>query len=408
MRLIGVEGSGSISYGIAVNNSNNLYAVGATTGDLDGQTYTGDEESTDVVITKYDINGNKQWTRLLGANGKDASGIGVTSDSSDNVYATGLTYNDLDGQTKTGLLDMFIAKYDGNGNQTWLKLVGNTLTFTGGTDVTVNSNDEIYVTGDTTGNLNGQTTVSGLTNTDLFLIKYDSSGNTLWTQLLGVSGVNTNARGIALDSSGNVYIAGYTQGNLNNETLTGTQDMAIAKYDGSGNLKGVKLLGIAGCTTAANAIKVDSNGNIYITGWTTGSLDGQTLTGENDLFLVKYDGSGNKQWTRLLGASGSKTQASDLTLDSGSNIYVTGWTLGDLDGQTSIGTRDAFVVKYDTNGNKQWTKLLGNEGIDTIGAGITTDSSNNIYGTGWTYGDLEKETKTGTIDIFITKYKFTP
>ena len=89
-----------------------------------------------------------------------------------------------------------------------------------------------------------------------------------------------------------------------------------------------------------------------MTGDTLGDLDGNTNSGGEDIFLIKYNSSGTKQWTKQLGTS-STDIGIGVTTDSSGNIYVTGYTLGDLDGNTSSGGDDIFLVKYDSSGTKQ-------------------------------------------------------
>ena len=82
---------------------------------------------------------------------------------------------------------------------------------------------------------------------------------------------------------------------------------------------------------------------------------------------------------------------------------MTGYTSGDLDGNTNSGSFDIFLVKYNSSGTKQWTKQLGTSSVDK-GRGVTTDSSDNIYVTGGTDGDLDGNTNSGSVDIFLVKY----
>ena len=107
-------------------------------------------------------------------------------------------------------------------------------------------------------------------------------------------------------------------------------------------------------------------------------------------------------WTKQLGTS-SSDGGSGVTTDSSGNVYVTGYTLGGLDGNTNSGSYDMFLVKYNSSGTKQWTKQLGSSGWDW-GNGVTTDSSGNIYVTGYTNGGLDGNTNSGSYDIFIVKY----
>ena len=89
-----------------------------------------------------------------------------------------------------------------------------------------------------------------------------------------------------------------------------------------------------------------------MTGVTWGNLDGNTNSGRNDIFLVKYNSSGTKQWTKQLGTS-SDDEGNGVSTDSSGNIYVTGWTKGGLDGNTNSGEYDIFLVKYNSSGTKQ-------------------------------------------------------
>ena len=102
----------------------------------------------------------------------------------------------------------------------------------------------------------------------------------------------------------------------------------------------------------ANGVATDSSGNVYVTGGTKGELDGNTSAGNTDLFVIKYNSSGTKQWTKQLGTS-SIDIANGVTTDSSGNVYVTGTTNGGLDGNTSAGNTDIFVVKYNSSGIKQ-------------------------------------------------------
>ena len=139
-----------------------------------------------------------------------------------------------------------------------------------------------------------------------------------------------------------------------------------------------------------------------MTGRTYGGLDGNTSSGGEDIFLVKYNSSGTKQWTNQLGTS-STDYGTGVTTDLSGNIYVTGITYGGLDGNKSSGKSDIFLVKYNSSGTKQWTKQLGTSSTDWA-SGVTTDSSGNIYVTGYTWGGLDGNTSLGGRDIFLIKF----
>ncbi|EJO79838.1 hypothetical protein FFZ99_18340 [Leptospira interrogans] len=398
-RLLGVAGAFTTAYGITSDSLGNVYTTGMTSGNLDGQALSGTQ---DLFVTKYDGNGNKQWTRLLGVAGIQTSARGITSDNLGNVYTTGTTFGNLDGQALSGTQDLFVTKYDGSGNKQWTRLLGVAGATTQANGISRDIFNNLHVSGYTLGNLDGQA-LSGIQ--DLFVTKYDTGGNKQWTRLLGVAGQITQANGVAFDSSGNIYLTGRTSGNLDGQALSGIQDLFVTKYDTGGNKQWTRLLGVAGVSTTAYGITSDSLGNVYTTGVTSGNLDGQALSGTQDLFVTKYDTGGNRQWTRLLGVAGQITQANGIASDSSGNTYLTGRTSGSLDGQALSGTQDLFVTKYDSGGNKQWTRLLGIAGVSTTAYGITSDSLGDLYSTGITSGNLDGQILTGTQDLFVLKYR---
>ena len=173
------------------------------------------------------------------------------------------------------------------------------------------------------------------------------------TKQLGVAGHDTEGSSVATDASGNVYVAGYTTGGLDANTLTGSRDFFVTKYNSSGVKQYTRQLGVAGRDTEGNSVATDANGNVYVAGLTFGGLDGNTLTGTYDLFVTKYDSSGVKQYTRQMGVAGEYTLGVSVATDANGNVYVAGSTTGGLDGNTLTGTYDFFVTKYDSSGVKQ-------------------------------------------------------
>ena len=220
------------------------------------------------------------------------------------------------------------------------------------------------------------------------------------TKQLGTSSKDYGTS-VTTDSSGNIYVTGYTEGGLDGNTNSGESDIFLVKYNSSGTKQWTEQLGTSS-KDDGTSVTTDSSGNIYMTGFTTGGLDGNTNSGGTDIFLVKYNSTGTKQWTKQLGTS-SLDYGNGITSDSSGNIYVTGITSGGLDGNTIYGKNDMFLVKYNSSGIKQWTKQLGTS-ISEWGQDVTSDSSGNIYVTGSTEGGLDGNINSGSYDIFLVKY----
>ena len=378
--------------GVATDSSGNVYVTGGTKGGLDGNTSAG---NTDLFVVKYNSSGTKEWTKQLGSSGRDSAN-GITIDSSGNVYVTGVTFGGLDWNTSAGANDLFVVKYNSSGTKEWTEQLGSASTDTANA-VATDSSGNVYLAGVTYGGLDGN---SNEDNADLFVVKYSSSGTKQWTKQLG-TGEYDEARGVATDSSGNVYLVGGTKGRLNGISNSGRTDVFVIKFNSSGTRQWTKPLGTAQ-NDLANGVSIDSSGNFYVAGVTYKDLDGNTSAGSADLFVAKYNSSGTKQWTKQLGTSG-RDHARGVATDSSGNVFVAGDTYGGLDGNTNAGYNDLFVVKYNSSGTKQWTKQLGTSSTD-LANGVATDSSGNVYVVGYTYGELDGNTNTGASDIFVVKY----
>ena len=142
-------------------------------------------------------------------------------------------------------------------------------------------------------------------------------------------------------------------------------------------------------------------GNVFITGETQGALDGQSFAGGDDIFVTKYDGAGMKLWTRQLGTA-EGDQAGGVATDVEGNVFITGYTYGALDGQTNTGGSDIFVTKYDGAGMKLWTRQLGTATIDQA-LGVATDVEGKVFITGYTNGALDGQSNAGLLDIFVAR-----
>jgi len=398
-KLLGTSGYDRAG-GLTTGNDGTIYVSGFTDGNLDGQTNSG---SYDAFITKYNPNGTKVWTKLLGTSSDDRASA-LTTGNDGAIYVSGYTQGNLDGQTNGGgygVWDVFITKYNPDGTKVWTKLLGTNANDEAYT-LTTGNDGAIYVGGLTSSNLDGQTNSGGY---DGFITKYNPDGTKVWTRLLGTNGEDY-AGGLTTGNDGAIYVSGVTYGNLDGQTNSGSSDVFITKYNPDGTKVWTKLLGTSS-DDRAGGLTTGNDGAIYVSGSTFGNLDGQTNSGYWDAFITKYNPDGTKVWTKLLG-TGNDDGAGGLTTGNDGAIYVSGSTFGNLDGQTNSGYWDAFITKYNPDGTKVWTKLLGTGNDDGAG-GLTTGKDGTIYASGFTQSNLDGQTYNGgSYDAFITKYQDAP
>ncbi len=177
---------------------------------------------------------------------------------------------------------------------------------------------------------------------DAFLAKYNSDGNLQWTRQMGTSGTDYSFS-VAVDNAGNAFISGSTEGDLGGVN-GGYWDAFLTKYDADGNVVWTRQLG-SPSLDFSSSVAVDGGGDVFIIGDTEGDLSGVNA-GERDVFLAKYDSTGNLLWTQQLGtSSGESTRCVDV--DGTGNVYITGATAGSLGGTFAGGYSDAFLVKYE-------------------------------------------------------------
>jgi len=206
------------------------------------------------------------------------------------------------------------------------------------------ANDNGYgIAADSSGNLfiTGDTNSYGAANQDAFLLKYDSSGNLEWNKTWGGSN-GDHGLGIAVDASGNVFITGYTS-----SYGAGNQDAFLLKYDSSGNLEWNKTWG-GSLGDFGRGVAVDSSGNIFITGDTNRGTAGP------DVFLLKYDSSGNFQWEKTWGGFATDI-GRGVAVDGSGNVFITGHN--NQGGNPGSGA-DVFLFKYDSSGIPARFKIL--------------------------------------------------
>lgn len=387
----GSAGSETV-FDIAADQQGNVYVVGHTTGDLDGNTNHG---FTDIFISKFDRTGTRLWTKQPGTAAFDGAAAAEV-DSQGNLYVAGTTSGGLDGNTLVGgASDLFISKYSPDGQLVWTKQPG-----TSGSEevygLDIDPQDNVVATGYTTGALDSNAYQG---SNDLFVTKYDTDGNFVWTKQSGADNDIGNA--VAIAQNGNIYVSGYSTGNFEGNTNAnlGVPDIFISKYDSAGAPVWSKLIGGTGQDNGFDLV-VDSSENIYLTGQTNGALSGANAGGY-DLFVTKLDASGTVLWTKQDGSTANDA-GNRLALDGAGNLWIVGEATAAVDGTTYQSGVDALVSKYDADGNSLLTKHLGTT-VNDYGRGVTFDTSGNLLIGGNTTGTFTGETTAGSDDLFILK-----
>ena len=391
--------SDDLSNYLSIDSSENIYIVGTTNGNLNENNNFGEN---DIFLIKYDNSGNIKWTRQIGSTDND-SGNRVSVDSSDNVYVTGYVKGSLDNKTYLSNRDSFLINYDSEGNINWSIQFG-TIDWDTAYGIHTDKLNNVFVAGNSHGSMDNLTQFG---NADLFLSKYDSNGINQWTRQIGSSGFEI-CWDLKLDSLGNSYVAGRTDGIIEGKNY-GSADALLLKYDSNGNKIWSKQFGTSSQDHAIS-LSIDSSNNVYVTGSTQGDLGGTNKGCDNgigetcflrDVYLRKYDSNGTIQWTNQIG-TGFDDESWRMTVDSKDNIYLTGYTNGNLDGNTNVGNSDIFIIKYNSDGIKQWVKLTGTS-VEDKPTGIYVDSNENIFISGYTQGSLDGNTNKGGFDSFLLK-----
>jgi hypothetical protein len=475
-RLAGTDTD--VAQGIDVDSSGNVYLSGYyisnpltlynSDGNSSGITLP-NSGSWGVYVAKYDTTGTSQWAaRLEGTSYENAQDVAV--DSSGNVCVTGsyqsnpLTLYNSDGNSSgitlsnSGFNDVYVAKYNTTGTAQWAARLAGSSNDTA-TGVSVDSSGNVCVTGSYQSNpltlYNSDGNSSGITlsnsgSYDVYVAKYNTTGTAQWAARIAGTSIDI-AQGIAVESSGNVYVTGSYQsnpltlynsdGNSSGITLpkSGSYDGYVAKYNTSGTVQWAARL-TNGNTVVIQGVAVDSSGNVYVTGRyltstltfynSDGNSSGITLpsSGSYDVYVAKYNRTGTAQWAARLASTDNDT-AIGVSVDGSGNVYLTGYyesdplTLYNSDGNSSgitlpntSGGSSVYMTKYNTSGTVQWAARLSDTSLDYAG-GVAVDNSGNVYFNGYydsnplifynsdgNSSGITLPNPSGSYDVYVVKY----
>lgn len=395
--------------GLAIDGSDNLYVVGTAEGSLYGETYqTG---ARDAFLIKYDSYGQRTFTRMISSSSTLGSGNdsfqAVLLDASGNIFTTGLSFGastvTFDGIAKFGSNDAFLMKYASDGTKISTHLVGSTSTDSGEVLVS-DASGNIYLIGMARQGVS----IDGLAFTgsdDILIQKFDSAGTKLFTKLFGTTASDSVTTAL-VDNSGNLYIGGNSQGAFVGTNSDGNSDIFLMKFDSSGNEIWRRQINNPGLENVREMV-FDNSGNLWLCGYATQAFDGNATFGNNDMILTKYQSDGTKLFSRQFGTAYSDS-CEAIAKDSSGNLFIAGNTAGDLVGtnnDVTNSTSDILLARIDLNGNFIWQKQYGGSANDDVFA-LKLNSQNHMFVTGRTTSNLDGNTllSASKFDFYLMKF----
>lgn len=420
----GVIGQDDLPFSIAANAAGSVFITGVVDGDPSTAIVN------DIATVKYLANGTQAWANVYtGAGGFDDEGNAVTVTANGSSLVAG--YFEDSQQQRSGL----VIKYASAGVQTWsytfdgigdnsdnvrdLKIDNSGNVYVAGYSVGFNSDrdlctikmnslgDTVWVkksngtSPDSNDEANaidvdgtGNVTISGFsknsgTSNDIVLIKYNSIGDTIWTNTYDSPVHETDkSYDMATDAAGNIYLTGRSDAD---PTVFSNDNCISLKYNSVGTeIWNQTIAGAANGADRGKFIRVANSGNIYIAGRTFNGTN-------NDVLLAKYNNAGALQWSVTYDSGTGDDDVNDFQIDASENLYLTGYKA--LNGITDF---DFLTLKYNSSGVQQWVKFYNGTGNgDDVAQRLVLDAAGNVFVTG--FSDQNATTDT-SYNVATIKY----
>ncbi|MEO8146912.1 MAG: SBBP repeat-containing protein [Bacteroidia bacterium] len=418
----GAIGQDDLPYAIAVNAAGAIFVTGVADADPSA------EIVNDIVTVKYSSAGVQTWaTTYSGSGGFDDEGNAVTIAANGSCVVAG--YIEDNQQQRSGL----VVKYSTTGAQTWgyifdgigdnsdnvrdLKVDNTGNVYVSGYSVGFNSDRDICTikmnsNGDTlwVKRLNGTSPdsdddansidvdgsgnviVSGFsknsgTSNDITLIKYNSVGDTLWTNYYDSPVHETDkSYAMATDGNGNIYLTGRSD---SDPSVFSNDNCISLKYNNAGSeLWNQTIDGATHGADRGRFIRVAASGNIYISGRTFNGTN-------NDILLAKYNNTGTQQWAVTYDSGTGDDDANDFEIDANENLYITGFKANN-----GVADFDYLTMKYNSGGVQQWVKFYnGNGNGDDVAERLVLDATGNVFVTGFSDENATVDTNYNVVTI---------
>jgi hypothetical protein len=371
--------------GVSVDTAGNVFVVGAS------GTITGGDAPDEPVVQEFEVFARKYngagldaplWSREVDEAGRD-DGNAIAVDAAGNVVIVGTTGGEVSG-TSFGSTDFFVRKYNNGGTLVWSEQFGSS----GGDQalaVALDGSGNVFVAGDTSGEFLGQTSAGDV---DAFVMKLSPFGVEQWTHQFGTAEIDS-AFAVAVDANGDALVAGSVRlgGALEGQISAGSTDAFVRKYGAAGSAVPLwtRQFGTAQSDEAV-AVAVDASGNVFVGGRVSsgGALTEAPSLGGGDAFVIEYDPDGSEPplWIEQFGTS-ARDELSALSVDGRGQLYVAGNTRGTFAGQTAFGSDDGFALRFDPSGEVGWVRQFGTPDDDRVSA-MVVDAAGSVLVTGGT------------------------
>lgn len=388
----GGSGGSEAAGGVAVDARGYAYVIATFSDSLNlGDTTLRSAGSTDVALVCYNPGGTVQWGRSFGGPGADVgNGIAIDGSSGDMLITGAFSGNGSFGSQQlasSGGQDLFLARVTAAGTVTWARGGGGSGT-DAGLAVAVGDNGRVAVAG----SFQNSATFSGTnlsgTGTEALVLVYNSGGTIQWGRSGGGNSADV-AEGVAIDGSGNVVICGRygAQATFSGTTLpysAGDEGFTV-KYNSGGSLQWTATASGTG-NQEARGVAVDGSGDVYVTGLMEQTTAFGTFVasaaGGRDMFLICYRSNGSVAWLRR-GGSTANDQGNSVVVDAHQNVYVGGtfnntievWSIDAV----SAGSSDPFFAKFDADGRPQWVERGGGGAADDGVAASISANGDHAY-----------------------------
>ncbi len=406
------------SYSVAVDGTGNVLIAGGFLGNANfGGSTLMSAGGTDIFLASFDNDGAPRWSKRFGDNQPNQIAYAVATDAADNVLVAGSFWGTVNfggsNLTTVGGDDIFLAKFDANGNDVWSMSFGNASTDQIARSVAIGPANTIIVAGWFLGTVNfGGSNLTSSGGVDIFVAKFDADGDHVWSKKFG--GLeDQRLESVAVDGSGNVVVTGYYDGTVDfgggQLPSTAENDIFLAKLNASGNHVWSQRFGSTNNQTG-ESVAIDASGNVITAGHFESTVDfgGLTLNavGGEDVYLAKFDEDGDHLWSKGFGSSGDQT-AKAVAVDA-LGIVLSGYYASTIDfgGNTlnNAGGLDIFVARFNPSGVHIWSDGFGGT-TDQQAEAVAIDDNGNIALGGYFFSTLDfgggNLTSAGGSDIFL-------